>query len=108
MNENILNGFKEYLLRSKSFSDNTVESYDRDIKKILAYLEEGGYDLENYNWLNEPFVIEYIDYLKDNKYSSATLSRTISTIHGFIDYLYEEKIISDRININIKIDKKTN
>ncbi|AXI27083.1 MULTISPECIES: tyrosine-type recombinase/integrase [Gemella] len=106
MNENILNGFKEYLLRSKSFSDNTVESYDRDIKKILAYLEEGGYDLENYNWLNEPFVIEYIDYLKDNKYSSATLSRTISTIHGFIDYLYEEKIISDRININIKIDKK--
>lgn len=106
MSETVLKKFNEYLLNRKEFSTNTINSYDRDLKKIFLYLAEKGYSTEDYSWLNEEFVSRYIDYLKDKDYSSATLSRTISTVHIFVEYLWIEKIIPDRVNIEVHIDKE--
>lgn len=106
MSETVLKKFNEYLLNRKEFSTNTINSYDRDLKKIFLYLEEKGYSTEDYSWLNEEFVSRYIDYLKDKDYSSATLSRTISTVHIFVEYLWIEKIIPNRVNIEVHIDKE--
>lgn len=105
MSETVLKKFNEYLLNRKEFSTNTINSYDRDLKKIFLYLAEKGYSTEDYSWLNEEFVARYIDYLKDKNYSSATLSRTISTVHIFVEYLWIEKIIPNRVNIDVHIDK---
>ena len=106
MSETVLKKFNEYLLNRKEFSTNTINSYDRDLKKIFLYLAEKGYSTEDYSWLNEEFVSRYIDYLKDKEYSPATLSRTISTVHIFVEYLWIEKIIPNRVNIEVHIDKE--
>ena len=105
MSETVLNNFNEYLINRKEFSTNTINSYDRDLKKIFLYLAEKGYSTEDYSWLNEEFVSRYIDYLKNKGYSSATLSRTISTVHIFVEYLWIEKVIPNRVNIDVHIDK---
>ena len=106
MNETVLKNFNEYLLNRKEFSTNTINSYDRDIKKIFLYLEEKGYSTQDYSWLNEEFISRYIDYLREKEYSSATLSRTISTVHIFVKYLWFEKFIPNRVNIDVHIDKE--
>ena len=106
MSKAVLNNFNEYLLNRKEFSENTISSYDRDLKKIFLYLAEKGYSTEDYSWLNEEFISRYIDYLREKDYSSATLSRTISTVHIFVEYLWVEKIIPNRINIDVHIDKE--
>ena len=106
MSETVLKKFNGYLLNRKEFSTNTINSYERDLKKIFLYLAEKGYSTEDYSWLSEEFVARYIDYLKEKKYSSATLSRTISSIHIFVEYLWFEKIIPNRINIDVHIDKE--
>ena len=104
MSETVLKNFNEFLLNRKEFSTNTINSYDRDLKKIFLYLEEKGYSTQDYSWLNEEFISRYIDYLREKEYSSATLSRTISTVHIFVEYLWFEKIIPNR-NIDVHIDK---
>ena len=106
MSETVLNNFNEYLLNKKEFSSNTINSYDRDLKKIFLYLAERGYSINDYSWLNEEFISRYIDYLREKDYSSATLSRTISTVHIFVEYLWIEKIIPNRINIDVHIYKE--
>ena len=106
MSETVLNNFNEYLINRKEFSTNTINSYDRDLKKIFLYLAEKGYSTDDYSWLNEEFIARYIDYLREKEYSSATLSRTISTVHIFVEYLWMEKIIPNRINIDVHIDKE--
>ena len=106
MSETVLNNFNEYLINRKEFSTNTINSYDRDLKKIFLYLAERGYSTDDYSWLNEEFISRYIDYLREKEYSSATLSRTISTVHIFVEYLWMEKIIPNRINIDVHIDKE--
>ena len=106
MSETVLNNFNEYLMNRKEFSINTINSYDRDLKKIFLYLAERGYSIDDYSWLNEEFIARYIDYLREKEYSSATLSRTISTVHIFVEYLWMEKIIPNRVNIDVHIDKE--
>ena len=106
MNETVLKNFNEYLLNRKEFSTNTINSYDRDLKKIFLYLEEKGYSTQDYSWLNEEFISRYIDYLREKEYSSATLSRTISTVHIFVEYLWFEKFIPNSVNIDVHIDKE--
>lgn len=106
MSETVLNNFNGYLINRKEFSTNTINSYDRDLKKIFLYLAERGYSTDDYSWLNEEFISRYIDYLREKEYSSATLSRTISTVHIFVEYLWMEKIIPNRINIDVHIDKE--
>ena len=106
MSETVLNNFNEYLMNRKEFSINTINSYDRDLKKIFLYLAERGYSIDDYSWLNEEFIARYIDYLREKEYSSATLSRTVSTVHIFVEYLWMEKIIPNRINIDVHIDKE--
>ena len=106
MSKAVLNNFNEYLLNRKEFSENTISSYDRDLKKIFLYLAKKGYSIDDYSWLNEEFISRYIDYLREKDYSSATLSRTISTVHIFVEYLWVEKIIPNRINIDVHIDKE--
>ena len=106
MSKAVLNNFNEYLLNRKEFSENTISSYDRDLKKIFLYLAEKGYSIDDYSQLNEEFISRYIDYLREKDYSSATLSRTISTVHIFVEYLWVEKIIPNRINIDVHIDKE--
>ena len=106
MNETVLKNFNEYLLNRKEFSTNTINSYDRDLKKIFLYLEEKGYSTQDYSWLNEEFISRYIDYLREKEYSSATLSRTISTVHILVEYLWFEKFIPNRVNIDVHIDKE--
>ena len=105
MSEKLLNDFREYLENKKKFSMNTINSYDRDLRKIFVYLVEMGYSIEEYSWLNEELITRYLGYLKEKDYSSATLSRTISTVHIFIEYLYNTRLISNKINIDVHVDK---
>ncbi|MGX7111467.1 tyrosine-type recombinase/integrase [Gemella cuniculi] len=108
MSQRTLKKFQENLLNQRNFSQNTINAYLRDLKKLFIYIEESEHKIENYtSWLNEEFISQYIEYLRKNKYSPATLSRAVSTVHIFIDYLYDEKIISNKINVDIKINRDT-
>jgi len=46
-----------------------------------------------------------MEYLRDNKYSAATLARTVSTVHVYSEYLFDKNIIKDKPQIDIKITK---
>ena len=62
MSEKLLNDFREYLENKKKFSMNTINSYDRDLRKIFLYLVEMGYSIEEqfqqYIFLLNIFIIQ--------------------------------------------------
>ena len=49
-----------------------------------------------------------MEYLRDNKYSAATLARTVSTVHVYSEYLFDKNIIKDKPQIDIKITRMLN
>lgn len=85
----VLEEYLNYIEKSKKLSKNTISSYNRDLKKYIEYLNE-----KNINILDvvENDIIGYLIELEKEKISLASISRMISSIKSYHDYLFYNKI----------------
>ena len=98
--------FLEFLQNDKKLSDNTLQSYQRDILQFHDYLKES--DL-NYAKLTEEDINNYFESLRDNGKKNSTISRNLATIRSFYQYLLKNKKISKDPTSNLqspKIEKR--
>ena len=80
MNKKYIDEFIDYLRFEKKYSENTIESYKRDLSKINLYLKK------DFTKLKKIDIQKYIQNLSKNE-SSNTISRTISTLKSFYKFL---------------------
>ena len=89
-----INDFENFLRFERNFSENTLDAYLRDIKKLRDYAE---FDLEN----TGPFEItyeniqEYLFQRSKKKFSERSQARWISSIKSFFKYLVEDEFRAD-------------
>ena len=76
--------YKEYLYQ-RNLSENTIDSYIYDVESFRNYLRED-YELE-LNETKKAHILTYLVTLQKNGKSSSTLSRTISALKNFFDFL---------------------
>ncbi len=85
--------FKTYLRIERSLSDNTIDSYIRDVKKLSYFAEKiNKSELK----INKSDIKDFIKEINEDEISARTQSRIISGIKAFYKYL----IIEDYIKIN--------
>lgn len=86
--------FSNYLKFEKSFSDNTLDAYVRDIKKLheFAKQELEGISPEKISFEN---LQEFVYQLSKRKISERSQARWISSIKAFFKYLVEDEIRTD-------------
>lgn len=102
-NEAIEN-FSNFLRFEKNFSDNTLDAYQRDIKKLKNYSEK---NLENFlpKDITYENLQEYLHQLSKQKISERTQARWISSIKSFFKYLLEEEIRKDNPSTLLEVPK---
>jgi integrase/recombinase XerD len=101
MNEQI-KLFLNFLQNDKKLSDNTLQSYKRDITQFESYVEENQID---YTKVGEKEVKDYLDYLQEIGKKSSTVSRNLASIRSFYQYLVRtKKVLVDPTN-NIQAPK---
>ncbi|HHZ01886.1 MAG TPA: tyrosine-type recombinase/integrase [Tissierellia bacterium] len=83
----------EKYLSKRNLSENTISSYIYDIRSFKEYLWEE-YDLD-LNETKKSHILTYLVNLQKKGKSSSTISRTISSLKNFFNFLKNEKIISD-------------
>lgn len=81
----VVKEYINYIKVKKKLSENTVASYFTDIKKYAEYLDKNNVSLMN---VGENDIIGYLMYLERNDVSVSTISRMISSIKSFHDYLF--------------------
>lgn len=86
--------FEIFLRFERNFSDNTLDAYVRDIKKLKDYAEE---DLENVgpDSIGYENLQEYIFNLSKQKFSERSQARWISSIKSFFKFLLEDEYRED-------------
>ena len=84
--------FLEYLEKEKKASANTLESYKRDIIKYKEYLISIGTD--DITKASSTTVLNYLLDIQKNGKSTATASRTLSSIRSFYKYLLQKGYVS--------------
>ncbi|AEF17238.1 MULTISPECIES: site-specific tyrosine recombinase [Thermoanaerobacterium] len=102
----IVQAFIDFLKNEKKLSDNTVESYKRDITQFIGYLKEN--NIEYYD-VNKITIISYLNFLKHKNMSQSTISRHLSSIKSFYQYLFMNKFIDKEPAYTLdapKIEKK--
>lgn len=92
-NETIEN-FLNFLKFERNFSDNTLDAYIRDIKRLKKFSEE---KLDNVtpDKISYENLQEYLVILSKEKISERTQARWISSIKSFFKYILEEELRED-------------
>ncbi|WP_313216508.1 site-specific tyrosine recombinase XerD [Soonwooa sp.] len=89
-----ISDFSNYLKFEKNFSENTLDAYLRDIKKLQEYAMT---ELEGISPLEISFenLQEFIYQLSKKKISERSQARWISSIKAFFKYLVEDEVRED-------------
>ena len=89
-----IENFSNFLKFEKNFSDNTLDAYIRDIKKLKNFAEE---QLDNVtpDKISHANLQEYLLVLSKERISERTQARWISSIKSFFKYLLEEELRED-------------
>tara|TARA_X000000368_G_scaffold417973_1_gene415997 strand:- start:2283 stop:3176 length:894 start_codon:yes stop_codon:yes gene_type:complete len=88
--ETSIKGFKSYLQIERSLSDNSVEAYSRDIRKLASYaipLEINELKITREN------ISDFLVQLKNDNISARSQARIVSGIKAFYQYLIMEDYI---------------
>ena len=86
--ERQLKFFFNFLENDKKLSDNTLQSYKRDLKQFRRYLEENEI---HYNKVKEEDIKNYISELQENGKKASSISRCIASIRSFYQFVLKNK-----------------
>ena len=99
--------FLDFLKDDKKLSDNTLQSYRRDIEQYEKYVSDNKI---NYLKVTEETILEYMEYLREENKKESTISRSLASIRSFYQYLIRIKKIKKDPTMTIespKINKRT-
>ena len=84
--------FFDFLENEKQASNNTLQSYRRDIKQYENYLEQ---KQKTYSQVTSKEMKEYIDHLSEIGKKPSTISRNIASIRSFYQYEVKNKALGE-------------
>jgi integrase/recombinase XerD len=102
MNSNLVENFLDFLQKDKGLSDNTLQSYNRDIKLYCNYLDNNKINMVS---SNEDSIKTYLDSLKINGKAVSTVSRNLASLRSLYQYLHKTKVVNEDPTTNIESPK---
>ena len=90
MLEELINLFCTYLLIDKNYSQNTIDSYRRDITMFDKFAKKS---IKN---IDSNIIKDYLKYLKENNHNERSIARNISSLRSFYKFL----IINNYVDIS--------
>jgi len=90
---NLIEEFMTYLTHERNYSELTKEAYAEDITHFTAFLTETGDDDLLHIDLSDARI--YLSRLTDEKYNRTSISRKISSLRAFYQYLLNHEFIEE-------------
>lgn len=97
--------YTHYLRIERGLSENTIESYQRDLLQYYEFLTET-MQISSWKQVTRSEIMKFLYSLKDEGKSTATIARAISTIKSFHQFLVQDKIVSEDPSFHIETPKK--
>lgn len=85
---NLLKDFLQEIESVRRYSINTVSSYKKDLNQFLEFLNEK--NLNSINQVNEKTIRTYLVYLNQKNLSKSSISRKLSSLRSFFDFVISQ------------------
>ena len=86
--EKQIKSFLEFLQNDKKLSDNTLQSYQRDIMQFEEYVEKNRI---NYAKMSQEDMKEYLAHLQEIGKKTSTISRNLASLRSFYQFLIRSR-----------------
>ena len=90
--EEQLNLFFGFLENDKKVSNNTLQSYKRDLKQFEKYIIDNGKD---YSKITDEDIKKYIEHMQEIGKKPSTISRGLASIRSFYQYEAKNKRVEE-------------
>lgn len=101
MLDTVLKEYLYYLKITKNLANNTIISYERDLKDYLGFIKKN-YNIRDFERIEKKHVDNYIQSLSRKNISAKSITRKISSIHSFHHYMLSENIVTSDVVEKIK------
>ena len=98
--------FLSFIRDEKKLSDNTLQSYQRDLVQYMQYLDNNRMNLYK---VKDEDIKDYLKYLEDLNKKPSTISRNLASIRAFYQFMKRNRKIKSDPTVDVqapKIDKK--
>lgn len=100
----LLGKYFDYLLIERGIAQNTMESYGRDLRRFISFIQEKK-EITDVKGVNSETIIEYLTQIREEGLAANSVNRALAALRGFYKYLLREKIIVDNPLANIELAK---
>jgi integrase/recombinase XerC len=95
-----ITSFIDYLKYQKRYSDHTVKAYESDVSEFQLFLKHN-HDFTHWEEVNASLVREWLVHLSEERISSRSINRKISTLKSFFKFLIRDQVIE--VNPMLKV-----
>lgn len=95
--------FLEKSITEKNLTKPTIDCYKNDLKDFYNFLKKNNYNLFTCTYDD---IVLWIELLSKQSFEQTTISRKISTVRQFFNFLFVERLIDVNPAINIAAPKK--
>ena len=101
--DDLLDSFLSYLVVEKGLSENTLESYGRDLKKFLLFIKSRG--ITSAREIKYGDILDFMTRSREEGLNATTIVRSMVSVKQFFKYLLSEKVLSEDPTAHIKTPK---
>ena len=100
-----VNSFIDFVYMKNSHSENTADSYKRDLLHFVDYLDRE--HISSFNLVTYPMVLNYISEIRygNKMLNNRSIARKCSALRSFYSYLEERNIVLDNPFVQVKLGK---
>ena len=95
--------FLEKYITEKNLTKSSINCYKNDLKAFYSFLKKNNYSLHSCTYNN---IVLWIEFLRNQSFEDSTVSRKISTVKQFFNFLFAEQLILVNPATNITTPKK--
>ena len=96
--------YLHFIRVERQLSDNTLQSYKRDLVGYAKHLKQHQ-QLPTFNEVTRQHILLYLETLRNQGKSARTVSRHISSIRSFHQFLLREKVAETDPTVHLEMPK---
>lgn len=97
--------FIHFLIVEKGLAQNTIVSYERDLKSYTKYLKKVE-SITNLQDIQRIHIVHFLTFLKEQGKSARTMARHIASIRAFHQFLLRDKVVDNDPTVHIETPKQ--
>ena len=98
-----LEDYIHFLKVERQLAENTITSYSRDLNDYIEFL--GGAKVETIDAVTRQTILTYLQLMNEQGKSARTVSRHISSIRSFHQFLLREKVTTNDPTVHLELPK---